>query len=102
MLLISGNHCEEIELFIIPSSSASVIPGFPWLVRHNPQFNWTAGAMTGWSTACHSHCLRSALPPLPECLIDPLAPPDLFLVPKPYHDLRGLLQGPWPRFPSPL
>lgn len=35
-LLIFGNHRKEIELFIIPSSSASVILGSPWLARHNP------------------------------------------------------------------
>lgn len=60
-MLISGNHPEQIQLFLIPSSSALVILGSPWLVRHHLQIDWSIGSLTGWSVTCDSLCLHSAL-----------------------------------------
>ena len=53
-LLLSGNHHEQIELFVIPAAGTSVILGLPWLVRHNPAVDWTASAITAWSPDCHA------------------------------------------------
>lgn len=62
-LLVSCNHREIIQFFLIPSSASAVILGSLWLATHNPQFNWVAGTITTWSVACHSCCLRSVQPP---------------------------------------
>lgn len=87
-LLVSGNHHEQIQFFLIPSSACPVILGSPWLATHNPQLDWSAGTVTAWSVACHSRCLRSAQPPVPltSCASPP--PADLSGVPEAYHDLR--------------
>lgn len=78
-LLVSGNHRELIQFFLIPSSSLPAILGFPWLACHNPQTDWTSGSVTGWSTACHAHCLRSTLPPASPSSNIPPATADLTL-----------------------
>lgn len=38
-LLVSGNHREQIQLFVIPSSASPAILGSPWLAIHNPQID---------------------------------------------------------------
>ena len=86
-LLTSGNHREQIQLFLIPSSAAPVVLGSPWLATHNPQIDWTTGTITAWSVACHSRCLRSALPPSSLDLTSPSVAVDLATVPEVYHDL---------------
>lgn len=53
-LLVSGNHREQIQLFLIPSSASPAVLGSPWLTTHNPQIDWTSGTITAWSVACHS------------------------------------------------
>lgn len=93
-LVLSSNHREKIHLYLIPSSSAGAVFSSPWLVRHNPQFNWTTGALTGWSVLCHAHYLQSAILPLPETSERPVTPPDLSTVPEVYHDpAEGLCFG---------
>lgn len=89
-LLVSGNHRELIQFFLIPSSSLPAILGFPWLACHNPQTDWTSGSVTGWSTACHAHCLRSTLPPASPSSNIPPATADLTAVPEVYHDISGM------------
>lgn len=46
-LIVSGNHSESIQLFLIPSSSFPGILGAPWLALHNPQLDWSAGKLAG-------------------------------------------------------
>ena len=85
-LIISGNHREDLQLFVIPSPHYPVVLGLPWLKLHNPQINWETAAITNWSVHCHSHCLRSANPFSKRPLVTP-TPPDLSSVPPDYHDL---------------
>lgn len=89
-LVFSGNHREVIQLFLIPSSAALAVLGSPWVVRHNPQLDRSTGSLTGWSVACHSHCLRSALSSSPQSSTQAPDPPDLSTVPEEYHDLGGV------------
>eukprot|EP00066_Takifugu_rubripes_P011978 XP_011601244.1 PREDICTED: uncharacterized protein LOC105416325 [Takifugu rubripes] len=63
-LIVSGNHREQIRLFLIPASSPGVL-GAPWLARHNPQIDWLTGRVVSWSVPCRTNCLRSALTPSP-------------------------------------
>lgn len=65
-LLVSGNHRDQIQFFLIPSSVSPAILGSPWFATLNPQIDWTSSTITSWSVACHSRCLRSACPPLPQ------------------------------------
>lgn len=83
MLVVLGNH----PFFLIQSPAAPAILGFPWLVCHNPQIDWGTGSLAGWSVACHSLCLRSALPPASTSPRTPLMPADFFVVPEIYHNL---------------
>lgn len=87
MLVVSGNHGEGIQLYLISSSSAPAILGSPWLTRHSPQIDWSTGSLTGWSEACHSHCLYSTLPPAPLVSVSALVPADLSIIPEVYHEL---------------
>lgn len=77
---MSSNHCERIHWFLIPSSSAPTILGFPWLALHNPQINWST------SVACHS-CLCSPLPPAPLSSCFAPVTIDLSAVPGVYHNI---------------
>lgn len=86
-LLISGNHCERIQLYLIPSAASPAILGSPWLATHNRQINWVSGTITAWSVACHSCCLHSALPPVLQPPTLPLPAADITGVPRVYHDL---------------
>lgn len=45
-LLVLGNHREQMQLFLIPSSACLVVLSSPWLTPHNPQIDWTSGLLT--------------------------------------------------------
>ena len=81
-LIISGNHWEIIQLFVIPSPCSPVMPGLPWLRLHNPHIDWLpfpAGAPSATPTVSISSERRDS-PAAP-------LPPDLSSVPQVYHDL---------------
>lgn len=78
----------SLKLHTAPSSSAPTILGSPWLALHNPQINWSAPALTGWSVACHLCCLRSALPPAPLSSCSAPVTIPLSAVPEVYHDIE--------------
>lgn len=65
-LIVSGNHWELIQLWVIPSSFSPGVLLAPWLREHNQQFNWTEGSLTGWSVPYLSNCFHWALPPSPS------------------------------------
>lgn len=87
-LTLSGNHTEQMFLFLFEAPDTPLVLGFPWLQQHNPQIDWAKGRIVGWSTRCHEQCLCSAVP---GCMSDdpagPPARPDLSTVPAEYHDL---------------
>ncbi len=88
-LIISGNHRETVQLFVIPSPLTPFVLGLPWLKTHNPHIYWRTTSISSWRVLCHSHCLLSAStsscsqasPPPPP------PPPDLTSVPLEYHDV---------------
>ncbi|CAJ1057674.1 uncharacterized protein LOC108874699, partial [Xyrichtys novacula] len=85
-LILSGNHREDIRLFLLPSPHSPLVLGLPWLQIHNPQINWSTSSISAWSPHCHSHCLRSANPHLHRQK-SASPPPSLTSVPPVYHDL---------------
>lgn len=68
--------------------SLPAVLGSSWLRRHNPQFNWSSGVQTGWSTSFYS-CLQSAQSSLPVCRVPSSELPDLSSVQEVYHNLAG-------------
>ena len=86
-MIISGNHREHLQLYVISSPSSPVVLGLPWLRLHNPHIDWCSSAVSSWSAFCHSHCLHSAATTVkPSSCIAPPSP-DLSLVPQVYHNL---------------
>lgn len=61
LLLISGNHWQQIQLFIKPSPSSPGVLASLWLRLYNPQLNWMTSMLTSCSIFCHTNCLHSAL-----------------------------------------
>lgn len=55
-LVLSSNHHEHIELYVISSPLNSVILGIPWLKLHNPHIDWSTAPIHNWSLHCHAHC----------------------------------------------
>ncbi|XP_077359632.1 uncharacterized protein LOC144005381 [Festucalex cinctus] len=87
ILRLSGNHVERRSFFIMPSRSAPLVLGLPWLKTHNPDIDWEKPALENWSPFCHAHCLKSA-EGATTVLVSP-APESICLdhVPEEYHDL---------------
>lgn len=85
-LIISVNHREQIQLFLIPTSSSSVVH-LPWLACHNLQFDWLDRRLTSRSVSDHTNCPCSALSPSPVNTDPFLVVPDLSIVPAKYHTL---------------
>lgn len=56
-LLVSGNHREQTQFFLILSSFAPAILGSPWLAHQNLQIDWSTRSLAGWSAACHTRCI---------------------------------------------
>lgn len=89
-LIVSGNHRETIQFFVISSPHSPLVLGLPWLRLHNPHINWVTSSIVNWSTFCHSNCLHSAVPPANTPSPVPLETIDLSSVPSDYHDLRDV------------
>lgn len=62
LLILSGNHQETVQLFVISSPLSPVVLGLPWLEQHNPHIDWSTASIVSWSDYCHAHGLRSAIP----------------------------------------
>ena len=88
-LQLSGNHHKRVSLYVIPSPTSPIVLGIPWLKLHNPHIDWATSSIASWSVFCHSHCLRSAMPPgKPFSASLSASPIDLTNVPSVYHDLQ--------------
>lgn len=46
-LTLSGNHTEDISLFVFKASLMPLVLAFPWLQQHNPMLNWKKGSVLG-------------------------------------------------------
>ena len=85
-LTLSGNHVETIQFYVVHAPTAPLVLGRPWLDKHDPHVSWSSGRILGWSVACHSNCLCSALSPSSGTKPS-LPPPSLSGIPPAYHDL---------------
>lgn len=63
-LLIAGNHREQIQFYLIPSSASSVVLGFPWLATHNRLIGQQARSQLGTRRVIHAACALSFHPHL--------------------------------------
>lgn len=82
------NHSECLSFYIIQSSHHPLVLGTPWLIKHNPQLDWTLGWILQWGTPCLASCLRSALPPREKEVEDETQYPHISKVPEIYLDLK--------------
>lgn len=90
-LTLSGNHSEQLSLFLFKSPDAPLLLGYPWLQQHNPQIDWAKGRISGWSSQCHALCLRSAtLGAAVANPVEPVEPLDFSGVPPEYHNLAQI------------
>ncbi len=69
-----GSHREVIQFFLINSPEFPLILGYPWLVLHNPQIDWSSNQISEWGpnccasglSLCHSPEPQTTIPKLPE------------------------------------
>jgi len=61
-LTVSGNHHEKLSFHLLTSPETPVVLGHPWLKVDNPHIDWSTSKILGWSSLCHSVCLKSAQP----------------------------------------
>ncbi len=88
-LVTSGNHTETIQFLLTDTPVTPVVLGHPWLVLHNPHFNWSQSSILSWSEGCHATCLLSACPSV-SCSVFQDEHMDLSNVPSEYRDLKGV------------
>ncbi len=88
-LVTSGNHIETIQFLLTDTPATPVVLGHPWLVLHNPHFNWSQSSVLSWSEGCHAICLLSACPSV-SCSVFQDEHMDLSNVPSEYRDLKGV------------
>ncbi len=86
-LVVSGNHREVIELYLLDSPGAPVVLGHPWLVQHNPHVDWSGNSVLSWSQSCLASCLGAALSSGCLSSVFQVESADLSGVPAEYHDL---------------
>ena len=49
-------HVEAISLYVLEDSTAEVILGRPWLVKHSPTVCWETGEILSWGDGCITSC----------------------------------------------
>ncbi len=91
-LVTSGNHVETIQFLLTDTPVTPVVLGHPWLVLHNPHFNWSQSSILSWSEGCHATCLLSACPSV-SCSVFQDEHMDLSNVPSEYRDLKGVFSN---------
>ncbi|KAK3570071.1 hypothetical protein QTP86_010237 [Hemibagrus guttatus] len=78
------HHKHSVDSVI---SVNSVILGFPWLRRHDPQISWRSGELVRWSPTCLKGCLRDPVPrPCRTSLVDEATPAAHGHLPHQYTD----------------
>uniref|UniRef100_A0A9J8AAP7 ribonuclease H n=1 Tax=Cyprinus carpio carpio TaxID=630221 RepID=A0A9J8AAP7_CYPCA len=86
-LIISGNHHEITELYLLDSPSAPVVLGPPWLVQHGPHMDWARNSVLSWKQSCLKSCLGSASFPGAVFPVVQVDEADLSGVPEEYRNL---------------
>ncbi len=72
---------------LIQSPEFPVILGYPWLLQHNPHFDWSTGAVLSWGPTCQTTCLAQNSP---DPVLESQEPQDLSQVPAQYHHLKAV------------
>ncbi|KAL0148675.1 hypothetical protein M9458_056002, partial [Cirrhinus mrigala] len=80
-------HQQEGTFYLIDSPEYPVILGQPWLRRHNPWIDWSAGTILSWSSSCHLTCLLQS-PSAPSS--ESQESVDLSQVPSTYHQFKAV------------
>lgn len=52
-------HNEKIDVLVLEGSTANIILGRPWLVRHNPVLSCGMGEILKWGDDCFAECFPS-------------------------------------------
>ncbi len=78
-------HQQEETFYLIDSPEYPVILGHPWLRRHNPWIDWSAGTILSWGSTCHLTCLS---PSAPSSKFQESV--DLSRVPSSYHQFKAV------------
>lgn len=86
IMLLPGNHREEIHFHILEETHLPLALGYPWLHHHNPHLNWETGEILEWGAGCHPSCLVPA-PTLRGTVAPAVTPPNVSGVPEQYHNL---------------
>ncbi len=86
----SGDHCEQIEMFIIDFPKALLVLGHPWFLKHNSHIDWVNNSILVWSQSCHVSCLGAAFPTVSVSCVLQVHSPDLTGIPADYCDLRAV------------
>lgn len=84
----SGNHREELELYLTKSPVAPLVFGHPWLALHGPLINRADNSISNWSTYCHACLVSAAIFCVPFFVSAEEI--DLSRVPVMYHDLQAV------------
>ena len=60
---VHGVHSEILTCHVMQLGHFKMVLGFPWLVRHNPYLDWSAGTLTFFSPFCRAN--YDMTPPAP-------------------------------------
>lgn len=80
-------HQERMRFHIIQSPEFPVILGHPWLLQHNPHFDWSSGTLLSWGSTCQTTCLAQNSS---DPVLESQEPLDLSQVPPQYHHLKAV------------
>lgn len=84
-------HQESCVFFLIDSPQDPLVLGYPWLVHHQPSFNWATSTLTQWGPECKDHLSPDPQPTRSVVVADTsFVPTDLSKVPAVYHDLSAV------------
>ncbi|KAK3557454.1 hypothetical protein QTP70_027739, partial [Hemibagrus guttatus] len=72
---------------LIQSPEFPVILGYPWLLQHNPHFDWSTGTVLSWGSTCQTTCMVQNSP---DPVLESQESLDLSQVPIQYHHLKAV------------
>ena len=57
-MAVGALHHEIIQFQVISSPNFPLVIGYPWLLRHNPSFDWLHAEVLSWSPQCSKRCFH--------------------------------------------
>ncbi|KAK3559268.1 hypothetical protein QTP86_009932 [Hemibagrus guttatus] len=85
--LSTYQHQERMCFHLIQSPEFPVILGYPWLLQHNPHFDWSTGTVLSWGSTCQTTCMGQSSP---DPVLESQESLDLSQVPIQYHHLKAV------------